>query len=76
MVGGAAPVSSGTWASSTFAGTENPLDEGDRWYPLPFYRGFKKTGGHVIGLSSSENMAGVWSITPPATQYSQVTWAR
>ena len=23
---GAAPVSSGTWASSTFAGTENPLD--------------------------------------------------
>jgi hypothetical protein len=33
---GAAPVSSGTWASSTFAGTENPLDEGDRWYPLPW----------------------------------------
>ncbi len=31
---GPAPVSSGTWASSTFAGTENPLDEGDRWYPL------------------------------------------
>jgi putative addiction module component (TIGR02574 family) len=30
---GAAPVSSGTWASSTFAGVENPLDEGDRWYP-------------------------------------------
>ena len=70
---GAAPVSSGTWASSTFAGTENPLDEDDRWYPLPFYLGFKKTGGHVSGLSSSENMAGVWSITPPATQYSEVT---
>jgi hypothetical protein len=33
--GGAAPASSGTWASSTFAGAEDPLDEGDRWYPLP-----------------------------------------
>ena len=72
---GAAPVSSGTWASSTFTGTEDPLDEGDRWYPLPFYLGFKKTGGEVIGLSSSENLAGVWSITPPATQYSEVTLA-
>ena len=70
---GAAPVSSGAWASSTFVGTENPLNEGDRWYPLPFYLGFKKTSGHISGLSSSENMAGVWSITPPATQYSEVT---
>ena len=42
---GAAPVSSGTWTSSTFAGTENPLDEGDRWYPLPTYAGFRKAGG-------------------------------
>src|SRR5712664_2382051 len=34
---GPAPVSSGSWTSSNFAGTENPLDEGDRWYPLPGY---------------------------------------
>jgi hypothetical protein len=70
---GAAPVSSGTWASSTFAGTENPLDEGDRWYPLPGYAGFSKAGGQVIGLASGHNAEGVWSITPPATQYSEVT---
>ena len=70
---GAAPVSSGTWASTNFAGTENPLDEGDRWYPLPFYLGFKKTGGHASGLGTSDNIAGVWSITPPAKQYSEVT---
>jgi hypothetical protein len=42
--GGAAPVSSGSNASSTFTGTENPLDEGDRWYPLPTYSGFRKMG--------------------------------
>jgi IPT/TIG domain len=70
---GAAPVSSGTWASSTFAGTENPLDEGDRWYPLPGYAGFRKAGGQAIGLGSSHNASGVWSIAPPATQYSEVT---
>src|SRR5438093_675166 len=70
---GAAPVSSGTWTSSTFAGTENPLDEGDRWYPLPGYHGFKKTGGLAIGLDSVHNASGVWSITPPAKQYSEVT---
>src|SRR5438445_8224042 len=70
---GAAPVSSGTWASSTFAGTENPLDEGDRWYPLPGYAGFRKAGSQAIGLGSSHNASGVWSITPPATQYSEVT---
>src|SRR6266478_4465870 len=77
---GPAPVSSGTWASSTFAGTENPLDEGDRWYPLPFqngagapYSGFKKSGGLAIGLDPSHNASGVWSIAPPAKQYSEVT---
>jgi len=70
---GTAPVSSGTWASSTFAGTENPLDEGDRWYPLPTYSGFKKMGGLAIGLDSGHNASGVWSITPPAKQYSEVT---
>jgi hypothetical protein len=70
---GAAPVSSGTWASSTFTGIENPLDEGDRWYPLPGYSGFKKTGSLAIGLDSGHNASGVWSITPPANQYSQVT---
>src|SRR6266851_940226 len=70
---GAAPVSSGTWASSTFAGTENPLDEGDRWYPLPGYLGFRKAGGQAMGLGSSHNASGVWSIAPPATQYSEVT---
>jgi hypothetical protein len=70
---GAAPVSSGTWASSTFAGIENPLDEGDRWYPLPGYSGFKKVGGVAIGRDSGHNASGVWSITPPATQYSEVT---
>jgi hypothetical protein len=82
--GGAAPVSSGTWASSTFAGTENPLDEGDRWYPLPGqvvvppgyvvqYKGFRKAGGLAIGLDPKHNVSGVWSIAPPATQYSEVT---
>ena len=70
---GPAPVSSGTWTSSTFAGTESPLDEGDRWYPLPGYAGFKKAGGQVIGLASGHNASGVWSITPPANQYSEVT---
>jgi hypothetical protein len=70
---GAAPVSSGTWASSTFTGVENPLDEGDRWYPLPGYSGFEKTGGLAIGRDSGHNASGVWSITPPANQYSQVT---
>jgi len=82
--GGAAPVSSGTWASSTFAGTENPLDEGDRWYPLPgqivvppgylvHYKGFRKADGLAIGLDPAHNASGVWSIAPPATQYSEVT---
>ena len=70
---GPAPVSSGTWASSTFAGTENYLDEGDRWYPLPGYEGFRKGGGQASGLGSNHNASGVWSITPPATQYSEVT---
>jgi chitodextrinase len=70
---GPAPVSSGTWASSTFAGTENPLDEGDRWYPLPGYSGFRKAAGTAIGLNSGQNVSGVWSIAPPAKQYSEVT---
>jgi hypothetical protein len=70
---GAAPVSSATWASSTFTGIENPLDEGDRWYPLPGYSGFKKTGSLAIGRDSGHNASGVWSITPPAKQYSEVT---
>lgn len=70
---GAAPVSSGTWTASSFVGTENPLDDGDRWYPLPGYAGFRKAGGQAIGLSADHNASGVWSITPPATQYSEVT---
>jgi hypothetical protein len=77
---GAAPVSSGTWASSNFAGAENPLDEGDRWYPLPGqtgagrpYSGFRKAGGLAIGLDGGHNVSGVWSIAPPAKQYSEVT---
>jgi hypothetical protein len=70
---GTAPVSSGNWASSTFAGTEDPLDEGDRWYPLPTYWGFKKANGLAIGKGLSHNASGVWSITPPAKQYSEVT---
>jgi len=70
---GAAPVSSGTWASTTFAGTEDPLDEGDRWYPLPGYSGFKKAGGLAIGKDWGNNASAVWSIAPPAKQYSEVT---
>lgn len=70
---GPAPVSSGTWTASSFVGTENPLDEGDRWYPLPGYSGFQKTGGQAIGLNPNHNASGVWSIAPPATQYSEVT---
>jgi hypothetical protein len=70
---GAAPASSGAWDSSTFTGIEDPLDEGDRWYPLPGYSGFKKVGGLAIGRDSGTNASGVWSITPPAKQYSEVT---
>ena len=70
---GAAPVSSGTWASSNFVGAEDPLDEGDRWYPLPTYSGFKKVGGLAEGRDWGHNASGVWSITPPAKQYSEVT---
>src|SRR2546422_128691 len=70
---GAAPVSAGTWASTTFAGTEDPLDEADRWYPLPNYVGFRKQDGLAIGKESGHNAAGAWGVTPPAKQYSQVT---
>jgi hypothetical protein len=70
---GAAPSSSGGWASSTFAGIENPLDEGDRWYPLPGYSGFRKAGGLAVGLDGGHNLSGVWSIAPPQKQYSEVT---
>jgi Fibronectin type III domain len=70
---GTARVSSGTWTSSAFTGIEDPLDEGDRWYPLPGYSGFKKVGGLAIGRDSLHNASGVWSITPPARQYSEVT---
>jgi hypothetical protein len=70
---GPAPVSSGTWASTNFAGNENPLDEGDRWYPLPHYHGFKKAGGLASGIDPNHNLSGVWSIAPPPTQYSEVT---
>jgi hypothetical protein len=70
---GAAPVSAGTSASSTFAGTEDPLDEGDRWYPLPGYQGFSKAGGFAGGKDAEHNASGAWSITPPARQYSEVT---
>ena len=70
---GPAPVSSGTWASTNFAGNENPLDEGDRWYPLPHYHGFKKAGGLASGIDPNHNLSGVWSIAPPQAQYSEVT---
>jgi len=69
----AAPASSGTHDSSNFLGIEDPLDEGDRWYPLPGYAGFRKAGGLVIGKDSEHNASGVWSIAPPARQYSEVT---
>ncbi len=71
--GAANTSSSGAWASSTFAGVENPLDEGDRWYPLPGYAGFRKAGGFAIGLSTGHNLEAVWSIAPPAKQYSEVS---
>jgi len=70
---GAAPASSGTHDSSNFIGVENPLDEGDRWYPLPGYSGFRKAGGLAIGRDIEHNASGVWSIAPPARQYSEVT---
>src|SRR6266404_1488747 len=70
---GAAPASSGTWASSNFAGVEDPLDEGDRWFPLPGYQGFRKAGGFATGKDGGHNLSGVWSIAPPARQYSEVT---
>jgi hypothetical protein len=70
---GPAPISSGTWASSNFVGVEDPLDEGDRWYPLPGYSGFRKAGGLASGREWAHNASGVWSIAPPARQYSEVT---
>jgi Divergent InlB B-repeat domain len=70
---GPAPASSGTWASSNFAGVEDPLDEGDRWFPLPGYQGFKKAGGFAVGKDGGHNISGVWSISPPARQYSEIT---
>jgi hypothetical protein len=70
---GAAPASVGTSASSNFAASEDPLDEGDRWYPLPGYQGFKSAGGFVIGKDAGHNAAGAWSITPTDRQYSEVT---
>jgi chitodextrinase len=74
---GAAPVSSGRWASTNFAGTEDPLDEGDRWYPLPGYLGFSKQNGLAVSKTDAghtgHNASGVWGINPPANQYSQVT---
>jgi Divergent InlB B-repeat domain len=70
---GAAPVSSGVWASTNFSGAENPLDEGDRWYPLPSYSGFSKAGGFAMGLDGGHNASGAWGIAPPQKQYSQVT---
>jgi len=70
---GPAPTSSGTWTSSTFTGVENQLDEGDRWFPLPGYAGFRKAGGFASGLSQGHNAEGVWSISPPQKQYSEVT---
>jgi IPT/TIG domain-containing protein/List-Bact-rpt repeat protein len=70
---GAAPASAGTWASSNFAGVEDPLDEGDRWFPLPGYSGFRKAGGVVIGKNAGHNISGAWGIAPPQKQYSEVT---
>jgi len=70
---GAAPVSSGTWASSSFAGVEDPLDEGDRWFPLPGYSGFRKAGGLAVGKDAGHNISGAWGIAPPQKQYSEVT---
>src|SRR5437870_12550503 len=69
---GAAPASIGTSDSSTFAGTEDPLDEGDRWYPLPGFQGFRKAGV-AIGKDGGHNVAGAWSIAPSAKQYSEIT---
>ena len=74
---GAAPASPATtWASSTFQGTEDPLDEGDRWYPLPGYGGFRKAAGVAVGRTDTPNghqAEGVWGITAPPKQYSEVT---
>jgi len=70
---GPAPASSGIWASSNFAGVEDPLDEADRWFPLPGYQGFKKAGGFAVGKDGGHNISGVWSISPPARQYSEIT---
>ena len=70
---GAAPTSSGTNDASNFIGVEDPLDEGDRWYPLPGYSGFRKAGGLATGRDFGHNASGVWSIAPPQTQYSEVT---
>jgi hypothetical protein len=40
---------------------------------LPGYSGFRKAGGLAIGRDWGQNVSGVWSITPPAKQYSEVT---
>jgi hypothetical protein len=69
----AVSTSTASWASSNFIGFEDPLDEGDRWYPLPGYSGFRKTGGLATGKDGNHNASGVWSIAPSARQYSEVT---
>src|SRR5205814_8824607 len=70
---GGAPASSGTHDSSSFIGVEDPLDEGDRWYPLPGYSGFRKAGGVAMGRDLGHNATGAWSIAPSPNQYSEVT---
>ena len=48
------------------------MDEGDRWYPLPGFQGFRKAGV-AIGKDGGHNVAGAWSIAPSAKQYSEIT---
>lgn len=74
---GAVSSSSATSDSSTFAGTEKPLDENDRWYPVcgaSVGAGFLKNGGIARGTAAGiHNLEGSWGVSLPNDQFSQVT---
>jgi len=74
---GAVSSSIATSDSSTFVGTENPLDENDRWYPVSGAQlgaGFLKKGGLARGtVAGIHNLEGSWGVSLPNDQFSQVT---
>jgi hypothetical protein len=74
---GAVSSSSATSDFSAFVGTESPLDENDRWYPVSGANpgaGFIKRGGLARGtIPGIHNLEGSWGVSLPNDQFSQVT---